>query len=203
MHWEEDVNTYKWAVMIHVQNTHSTGSTMMTSRWLWLWAELTEGIILKGTFPHSWIATPHYAWGCSSTRKWSRTECINSSYRQHEGNDGVKNSMEIADREKNRECCPHSTTCNFNICINSSLPLSLFEVMYTFFIVFCGKNLTIFHISMKILPTEDNMESKTIIPMPDYGQKICQYLHKQKISKMEKDSNTTIRATTTYISQRA
>lgn len=56
---------------------------------------------------------------------------------------------------------------------------------------------------MKILPTEDNMESKTIIPMPDYGQKICQYLHKQKISKMEKDSNTTIRATTTYISQRA
>lgn len=105
------METYKWAVVIHVQYTFSTRATVMGSRWLGFWAVVTESIIFKVTFPYSGVASPHQVWWCASTTKCWKAEKGNGSYGQDCYNDRVKNPTKKTARKGNGIDCPHPSNC--------------------------------------------------------------------------------------------
>lgn len=98
-------------MVVHVQNTHTTGAAMMSSTWLRLRAVVTEGIVFKVTLLYKWIAAPYDIWRCSGRSKCSKTERRKGGYSQNHGHNGVENSTKLADWENNGIYGPYTTTC--------------------------------------------------------------------------------------------
>lgn len=103
--------TYKGAVMIHVQDTHSTGLTVMCPWRLWLRTKSTKSIILKGIFCDNWKASPWYFYRCSRRPKCCQAEARDSTNSQNSCYHAVENTTAITNRENNWENCPNTSTC--------------------------------------------------------------------------------------------
>lgn len=138
------LETYKWAVMIHVLYTHSTWATMMTSWRFWLTTIKTEGIVLKVPLPHHWIAAPLYIWRPACTAKCSKAEGCKGTYCQYCSNKAVEDARDIAVGENNRVNSPNSTTWKtsdikqeprlIRLCLvifNNKMSLKDLDVFYT------------------------------------------------------------------------
>ena len=106
--------TYKGAVMIHVQNTHSTGSTVMCPWRLWPCTKNTKSVVLKGIFCYNRIASPWYFYRCPGRLKCCQAKARDSTNTQNSYYRAVEDATEITIRENNWVNCPNTSTCQYS-----------------------------------------------------------------------------------------
>ena len=62
-------------MVIHVEDTHATGATVMGSRRLWFGAVVTKGIVVKCAAPYSRVGSINNIYWFPGALKSNKDEC--------------------------------------------------------------------------------------------------------------------------------